>query len=68
MLVRFTCLVRVHGVNELVAIEPAAMNTLGRYKLPGIENPNGIALDQADRLAFIAAEENHSLAVFDLTA
>jgi DNA-binding beta-propeller fold protein YncE len=59
-------LVAVHGVNELVAIDPAAMRITGRYKLQGIENPHGIALDQANRLAFIAGEENHSLAVFDL--
>jgi DNA-binding beta-propeller fold protein YncE len=56
----------VHGVNELVAIDPAAMKIVGRYKLPRIENPHGIALDEANRLAFIAGEENHSLAVFDL--
>jgi DNA-binding beta-propeller fold protein YncE len=59
-------LVAVHGVNELVSIDPAAMKIVARYKLPGIENPHGIALDQANRLAFIAGEENHSLAVFDL--
>jgi DNA-binding beta-propeller fold protein YncE len=61
-------LVAVHGVNELVSIDPAAMKILGRYKLPGLENPHGIALDQANRLAFIAGEENHSLGVFDLKA
>lgn len=61
-------LVAVHGLNELVSIDPAAMKVAGRYKLPGIENPHGIALDQAHRLAFIAGEENHSLAVFDLNA
>jgi DNA-binding beta-propeller fold protein YncE len=61
-------LVAVHGVNELVSIDPAGMKIVGRYKLPGIENPHGIALDQANRLAFIAGEENHSLAVFDLNA
>lgn len=59
-------LVAVHGVNELVAIDPAAMKIIGRYKLPGLENPHGIALDPTNRLAFIAGEENHSLAVFDL--
>lgn len=59
-------LVAVHGVNELVCIDPGAMKVIGQYKLPGIENPHGIALDQANRLAFIAGEENHSLAVFDL--
>lgn len=61
-------LVAVHGLNEVVAIDPAAMKIIGRYKLPGVENPHGIALDQANRLAFIAGEENHSLAVFDLNA
>lgn len=61
-------LVAVHSVNELVAIDPAAMKIVGRYKLPGLENPHGIALDQANRLAFIAGEENHTLAVFDLKA
>ncbi|MFP5228068.1 MAG: YncE family protein [Acidobacteriota bacterium] len=59
-------LVAVHGINELVAIDPAAMKIIGRYKLPGMENPHGIALDEANRLAFIAGEENHRLGVFDL--
>jgi len=59
-------LVAVHGVNEIDSIDPAAMKIIGRYKLPGIENPHGIALDEANRLAFIAGEENHSLGVFDL--
>lgn len=59
-------LVAVHKVNELIAIDPAAMKVIGRYSLPGIENPHGIALDQTNRLAFVAGEENHSLAVFDL--
>jgi DNA-binding beta-propeller fold protein YncE len=61
-------LVAVHGVNELVSIDPAALKIIGRYKLPGIENPHGIAIDEANRLAFIAGEENHSLAVFDLNS
>ncbi len=59
-------LVAVHGVNELVAIDPAAMKIVGRYSLPGIKNPHGIALDLINRLAFVAGEENHSLAVVDL--
>jgi DNA-binding beta-propeller fold protein YncE len=59
-------LVAVHGVNELVAIDPASAKILGRYPLPGIKNPHGIALDTAKRLAFVAGEENHSLAVVDL--
>jgi len=59
-------LVAVHGINELVSINPAAMKIIGRYNLPGIESPHGIALDEANRLAFVAGEENHSLGVFDL--
>ena len=59
-------LVAVHGVNQLVVIDPVEMKIISRYSLPGVENPHGIALDVTGRLAFIAGEENHSLAVFDL--
>jgi DNA-binding beta-propeller fold protein YncE len=59
-------LVAVHGVNLLVAIDPATNKIIGQYPLPGIENPHGIALDVADRIAFVAGEENHSLAMVDL--
>ncbi|HEY2472278.1 MAG TPA: YncE family protein [Terracidiphilus sp.] len=59
-------LVAVHGVNELVEIDPEAMQIIARHKLTGIKNPHGIALDVQGRLAFIAGEENHSLAVFNL--
>ncbi|MGB8479618.1 MAG: YncE family protein [Acidobacteriaceae bacterium] len=61
-------LVAVQGVNMLVVIDPATDKILGRYPLSGIHNPHGIALDLADHLAFVAGEENHSLAVFDLNA
>lgn len=59
-------LVAVHGANEVDAIDPQGMSIVARYPLAGVANPHGIVLDQADRLAFIAGEENHSLAVFDL--
>lgn len=59
-------LVAVHGKNDLVSINPASMKIVARSPLPGIQNPHGIALDLDNRLAFIAGEENHSLAVFDL--
>jgi len=61
-------LVGVHGRNDLVSIDPSTMKIIGRYPLPGLKNPHGIALDPANNLAFIAGEENHSLAVFDLKA
>jgi DNA-binding beta-propeller fold protein YncE len=59
-------LVVVHEKNELVAIDPATAKIIGRYALPGIQSPHGIALDAANRLAFVAGEENHKLAVVDL--
>ncbi len=59
-------LVAIHGKNDLVSINPATMKIVSRSPLPGIDNPHGIALDVEGRLAFIAGEENHSLAVFDL--
>jgi DNA-binding beta-propeller fold protein YncE len=60
-------LVAVHEKNEVVAIDPAAAKVIGRYAMAGIESPHGIALDVAGRLAFVAGEENHKLAVVDLT-
>ena len=59
-------LVAVHGVNLIVAIDPATDKIIGQYPLPGIENPHGIVLDVSDRIAFVAGEENHSLAMIDL--
>jgi DNA-binding beta-propeller fold protein YncE len=61
-------LVAVHSANALVAIDPGAMKIVGHYPLPGIKNPHGIAIDVSNRLAFIAGEGNHKLAVFDVSA
>lgn len=61
-------LVAVHGLNQLVEIDPEEMKIVARHPLPGVENPHGIALDVEMRLAFVAGEENASLAVFDLKA
>lgn len=60
-------LVAVHQKNEVVAIDPATMRIIGRYPMTGVESPHGIALDQSGRLAFVVGEENHMLAVVDLT-
>jgi DNA-binding beta-propeller fold protein YncE len=59
-------LVAVHGVNLLVAIDPKTDEIISRAPLAGIENPHGIALDVAGRVAFVAGEENHSLAMVNL--
>ena len=63
-----TVLVAVHGKNELVTIEPLTAHIVKRLALRGIENPHGIALDPARRLAFVAGEGNAMLAVVDLAA
>lgn len=60
-------LVAVHEKNELVSIDPSAAKIIGRYPVNGVEHPHGIALDVPQRLAFVAGEENHKLAVVDLT-
>ena len=59
-------LVAVHDPAELVAIDPASAKILARYPLPGIKEPHGVSLDTSKRLAFIAGQGNHTLAVFDL--
>lgn len=60
-------LVAVHEKNELAVIDPGTARIIERHSLPGIESPHGIALDVAGRLGFVAGEENHKLAVVDLT-
>ncbi len=50
-----------------MAIDPATMRIIGRYPMTGVQSPHGIALDVSERLAFVVGEENHMLAVVDLT-
>jgi DNA-binding beta-propeller fold protein YncE len=59
-------MVAVHGVNLLTVIDPATDQIVSRIPLAGIKNPHGIALDTSGRIAFIAGEGNHSLAMVDL--
>jgi DNA-binding beta-propeller fold protein YncE len=59
-------LVAVHGLNLLAVIDPATNQIISRIPLAGIKNPHGIALDTGARIAFVAGEENHSLAMVDL--
>jgi DNA-binding beta-propeller fold protein YncE len=59
-------LVAVHDPNELVAIDPASATIVARYPLPGTKEPHGVSLDVRQRLAFVAGQENGTLAVFDL--
>jgi len=59
-------LVAVHRKNEIAAIDPDTLKITGRYPLPGIENPHGIAMDPSENLAFVAGEGNAKLALVDL--
>lgn len=59
-------LVAVHGENLLAVIDPATNQIINRIPLSGIKNPHGIALDVSGHIAFVAGEENHSLAMIDL--
>jgi DNA-binding beta-propeller fold protein YncE len=59
-------LVAVHGLNLLAVIDPATNQITNRILLAGIRNPHGISLDPVGRKAFVAGEENHSLAMVDL--
>jgi hypothetical protein len=58
--------VAVHGANVLAIIDPETNRIISRVPLAGIENPHGIALDVASHIAFVAGEENHTLAMVDL--
>jgi DNA-binding beta-propeller fold protein YncE len=60
-------MVAVHEPSELVAIDPVTARVVARYPLPGIKEPHGVSLDGRQHLAFIAGQENRTLAVFDLT-
>lgn len=59
-------LVAVHGANEVEVVDPEKMEIVRKIELPGIQDPHGIALDENGRLAFVAGEGNHLLAVVDL--
>jgi DNA-binding beta-propeller fold protein YncE len=58
--------VAVHEKNDLAVFDPVKLEIVGRYPLPGLKEPHGIALDDANHLAFVAGVGNHTLAAVDL--
>jgi YVTN family beta-propeller protein len=60
-------LVAVHGVNQIVEIDPNTDKIAGRYDLAGCKDSHGLLIDGKNRLAFAACEGNGKLAVFDLS-
>ena len=58
--------VNVQTRGDLVEIDPQGDRILARYPLPGAQGNHGLLIDAADRLAFIACEDNDKLLIFDL--
>jgi DNA-binding beta-propeller fold protein YncE len=53
--------------DQLDAIDPATLTVTRRLDLPGCNHDHGLALDVADRLAFVACDGNARLLTVDLT-
>jgi YVTN family beta-propeller protein len=61
--------VTVHGVNGLVEIDPATDKIVSRHRLSGVQNCHSLALDSANRLAFVTCGGiTPKLVVFNLEA
>lgn len=56
----------VHGLNQLVEIDPQTDKVVARYELQGCSESHGLLIDGEHHLAFVACEENARLAIFDL--
>ena len=61
-------LVDVQTRNTLAEIDPATLTVTRRLDLPGCDHDHGLALDAADRLAFVACEGNARLLTVGLDA
>jgi DNA-binding beta-propeller fold protein YncE len=61
-------LVAVQGRNDLAVIDPAALTVVQRVPLPACKSPHGLNVDGADRLAFVACDENATLLTVDQTS
>lgn len=59
-------LVDVQSDNTLAAVDPATFTVVHRLPLPGCDHDHGLAVDPADRLAFVACDGNAALLTVDL--
>ena len=59
-------LVAVQGRNDLAVLDPTTFAITRRVALTGCEHGHGLALDSADRLAFVACETNATLVTVEL--
>jgi DNA-binding beta-propeller fold protein YncE len=60
-------LVEVQSHNSLAVIDPTTLTIVRQVPLPGCQHDHGLALDPADRLAFVACDANATLLSVDLT-
>src|SRR5437764_425618 len=58
--------VAVHGVNQLVGIDPSTDQVASRSDVPGCKDPHGLAINPARRTASVACEGNAKLVVIDM--
>jgi DNA-binding beta-propeller fold protein YncE len=58
--------VAVQTRNELAAIDPVKDSVVARVPIPGIEHPQGVLIDAAHRIAYVAGEANGRVGVLDL--
>jgi DNA-binding beta-propeller fold protein YncE len=61
-----TMLVDVQSHDSLAVIDPATLTIVRQVPLPGCQHDHGLALDPADRLAFVACDGNAILLTVDL--
>ncbi|MBU6430437.1 MAG: YncE family protein, partial [Cyanobacteria bacterium REEB65] len=59
--------VAVQTLNQLVTIDPATDQIVGRYPLEGAEHDHGVYIDSPRKRAYVACEGNDTLLVVDLT-
>jgi DNA-binding beta-propeller fold protein YncE len=60
-------LVDVQSRDSLAVIDPVTLTMVRQVPLPGCQHDHGLALDPADRLAFVACDGNATLLSIDLT-
>lgn len=58
--------VALGGKNRLAEIDPGSDRVVGQYELRGCKGAHGLLIDGKREVAFIACEDNSTLAVFDL--
>jgi DNA-binding beta-propeller fold protein YncE len=59
--------VALQGTNELAVVDPAAMTVVRRVGLADCDFPHGLAVDEPDRLMFVACSNNATLLTVDQT-